>query len=443
MSQRQSWHVDRLVLENFRRYEHLTIDLSRDVTLLIGENGSGKTAVLDAIAVMLSLPVKELGGDPRGFKVEDARLTPDDLDSARRTATIEPSFPVHGWIEAVLEENSYSWETKLSSARGRTTRTGSDAQDFARDLSRSALEMSEHGEIHPILPVIASYGVDRLLTTGKAKNSHGTSRLATYETALDARSDLKRSSPFVSSLFQQVLAAQAYGDEYPTAARRQFEAIERACTIVLEPVGWSRLRWNPLIDGLTLFHPDHGTLPLDRMAAGTRIAAGLTIDLASRMARANPGLGAAELLTQTPGIVLVDEIDLHLHPIWQQRIVPSLREAFPRVQFILTTHSPQVISTVEPENIRILTERGIVIPEHSIGLRSNVVLQKLQGVDPAPAVPVRKQLDEYLDLVDAGEGHGQLAHKLRADLDRSMGGAEMNEELVRADAYLSFSRLGE
>lgn len=443
MSHIGDWHVDRLEVENFRRYERLDLDLSRQVTLLIGENGSGKTAVLDALSVMLGLLVKELGGKPHGFSADDARIVPRNLTSKTSTATLEPTFPVSGRVDTVVSGARFSWEKTLGSATGRTTWGGREVRESVAELARLAVAPEEGERATTVLPVLTYYGVERLLAVRRDQRPIGASRLAAYDAALDPRSDLKRLSKFVRSLHEQVLAADIYGDEDPAAARRQFAAIESACARVLAPVGWSRLRWNPMIDALTLSHDQHGTLPLEHLATGTKIAAGLTIDLASRMARANPDLGADDLLESTPGIVLIDEVDLHLHPIWQQRIVPSLRETFPRVQFVLTTHSPQVISTVEPENIRILTDHGIRTPKHSVGLRSNVVLHELQGVDPAPDVPIRDRLDEYLELVDSGEGRSPQAHELRAVLDREIGGAEMNEELVRADAYLTFSGLGE
>src|SRR5699024_5594381 len=233
----------------------------------------------------------------------------------------------------VVSGERFSWEKILGSATGRTTWGGRDVRDFVAGISRSAVEHGMSDGPPTTLPAIAYYGVERLLAVRRAQTPIGTSRMAAYDAALDPRSDLKRLSQFVSSLHEQVLAAEAFDDGDPSGARRQFDAIDRACSQVLTPVGWSRLRWNPLIDALTLSHPRYGTLPLDHLATGTKIAAGLTIDLASRMARANPHLGACDLLEQTPGIVLIDEVDLHLHPVWQQRIIPSLRETFPRIQF--------------------------------------------------------------------------------------------------------------
>ncbi len=88
------WHVDRLRLENFRHYRDLAIDFGPEATLLVGENGAGKTAILDALAVLLSTVISRLGGDSKSLNVSDARILPDELDSIARAATLEQVFPV-------------------------------------------------------------------------------------------------------------------------------------------------------------------------------------------------------------------------------------------------------------------------------------------------------------------------------------------------------------
>lgn len=100
-------------------------------------------------------------------------------------------------------------------------------------------------------------------------------------------------------------------------------------------------------------HETMGVLPLEALSDGTRSVISMAADLAYRMVRLNPDLGARAAL-ETPGIVLIDEVDMHLHPSWQQAVVYDVRKAFPNVQFIVTTHSPQVLSTVPAEAIRIL-----------------------------------------------------------------------------------------
>lgn len=433
------WHIARLTLENFRNYENLTIELGRSITLLIGENGAGKTSILDALAALLWTPLRQLSGDGRGarhIRPTDARRTPSDLDSRYRTSTVEQHYPVLVKAEGELGGQDFSWERELGSADGRTTWGGKEVRDFCGSIMDRAVSADDATD-DVTLPVLAYYGVERLVREVPQQGAIQLSRRGAYDLTLDPRSDLKRLFVFLESLDEQIVRAHAYNDPEPTAARQQFEAVEAACDRVLEPVGWHRMRWNSEIREVTFHHDEHGTLPLTMLATGTKIAAGLTIDLASRMARANPHLGAGDLLEETPGIVLIDEVDLHLHPTWQQRIVPALRRTFPRVQFVLTTHSPQVISTVEAESIRILDNSDVSTPEFSEGLRSNVILDRLQRTDPRPDVPMRANLDEYLDLVNAGEGRSKRALKLRGELDRVLGGAELNRELVDADTIIA------
>ncbi|MCS5713519.1 AAA family ATPase [Herbiconiux sp. CPCC 205716] len=192
------------------------------------------------------------------------------------------------------------------------------------------------------------------------------------------------------------------------------------------------------MEELTFSHNAHGTLPLSYLSSGIKIAAGLVIDLVSRIARANPGIGAHDLLQAAPGVVLIDEIDLHLHPLWQQRILPQLRKTFPRVQFIVTTHSPQVLSTVEAESIRIVDGNVVRLVDYSAGLRSDVIMDRILGTRPEPNLEVNEQLDRYVSLVNAGNGLTPEAHRLRELLDDELGGIANVPKLADADAEISF-----
>jgi predicted ATP-binding protein involved in virulence len=154
---------------------------------------------------------------------------------------------------------------------------------------------------------------------------------------------------------------------------------------------------------------------------------------------ADPALGT-KLLELVGGIVLIDEVDLHLHPSWQQQmIVGLLRQAFPQVQFIVTTHSPQVLSTVPPESIRVLRAADAVPVEYSEGLRSDVVLETILGTSPKPDVAARRQLDDYLTLVYDGRGGTSEARQLRQEIDARLGGVSNVRELADADAELAFA----
>ena len=104
------------------------------------------------------------------------------------------------------------------------------------------------------------------------------------------------------------------------------------------------------------------------------------LDLTRRLAQANPEL--ADPAAEAGAVVLIDEIDLHLHPKWQRQIVHNLRAAFPRCQFIATTHSPQVIGEVEHERIQIIADGQVYSPTHSYGVDSSRVLEEVMDSDP-------------------------------------------------------------
>jgi predicted ATP-binding protein involved in virulence len=142
-----------------------------------------------------------------------------------------------------------------------------------------------------------------------------------------------------------------------------------------------------------------------------------------------------------PGIVLIDEIDLHLHPQWQKTIVGSLRETFPKVQVVTTTHSPQVLSTVDASKIRVLKDSQVLRPRYSEGLRSDIVLSTVLDTPAEPDSEKRDRLRVYLSLVDAGKGKTPKATDLREEIELDMGGIDKVPELADADAAMTFQEL--
>ncbi len=134
--------------------------------------------------------------------------------------------------------------------------------------------------------------------------------------------------------------------------------------------------------------------------------------------------------------MLIDEVDMHLHPSWQQTVLYDLRKAFPLVQFIVTTHSPQVLTTVPPQSIRALRWNNDLIdiyqPDFSLGAASYQLLKDIQNVDARPqCVPVVKELKRYLDLVSEDKWDCPEALELRKSLDKWAAGRE--PALLRAD----------
>lgn len=431
MSFTRPWCVQALELQNFRCFEHLRLSFDDELTVLIGDNGAGKTAVLSGLAVMLSTIVRELDGAGRGFNLEDVRVVPRDLDSRAAVASMDARYPVVGTVSARLDGQTIEWSRSRLRRQGRTSWARNAAAEHAANL-RDRAARSHQDE--PMLPVIAVYGVERLVRNRKTSGEIGPSRFGAYAAALDSQSDMRRLSAFLRDLTVAVVSAEALGDPSADAARTQIQAIDLACTRALDSTGWGRPRWTQA--GVTLAHAEHGTLPLIQLSAGIRITAGLVIDLASRAGRANPSLGADELLGRVPGIVLIDEVDLHLHPSWQKHIIADLQHAFPRVQFIVTTHSPQVLSTVPAGQIRIIDGSTVSAVRHARGLRSDIVLDTVMHTSPEPATEGRELLERYMAAVYRGEGRSKEAMSLREQIEAEMGGIETVPELADADAYM-------
>ena len=128
---------------------------------------------------------------------------------------------------------------------------------------------------------------------------------------------------------------------------------------------------------------------------------------------------------------------MHLHPSWQQTVVSSLKQAFPNIQFVITTHSPQVLSTVPRECIRVLTTdvtRGSIAATPiapSYGEPSNDVLHAIMHVNPQPPVPEKAQLDELTSLVDQGQYESARAKELLCSMKQALN--EQHPQIQRIE----------
>ena len=136
------------------------------------------------------------------------------------------------------------------------------------------------------------------------------------------------------------------------------------------------MEWNKS-DGQT-----HAAL-FESLSDGERVMVALVADIARRACILNPQLGE-NVLKLTPGVVLIDEIDLHLHPRWQRQLPNGLKKAFPAMQFIATTHSPQILSELSPDEILLLQNETAENPEASYGLNSDRVLEDIMETASRP-----------------------------------------------------------
>ena len=183
---------------------------------------------------------------------------------------------------------------------------------------------------------------------------------------------------------------------------------------------------------------DGEDLDFAQLSDGEKCLLAMVADIARRLALANPG---APDPRAARAVVLIDEIELHLHPNWQREVIPRLQKTFPNCQFLVSTHSPQVLASVQAADVYLLDRStdGIFArrPNASFGRESNEILLELMDTPARPA-DIRKRLDDMFACIDAGDVAG--ARAIREELEAAIGVDE--PEFVRADMLLRLRGAG-
>lgn len=423
-------YIKSLHLENFRCYEKLDMDFEPKLTVIVGDNGRGKTAIFDALAKAFAPYLTIFGLQAGKISSGDARNILF-YDQERRIKGMEARYPVVIHAEGCLDEgNTFSWSCRLDGEDELSYNVADDGRGAALVENFKTWQTNEA----LVLLVLGYYGTQRIWQDSSLLQKYQSvpGRLRGYIECLEPSSSYNTFLGWLRDCRDEELLA----------------AVDEALNICLAHTGWSSPRYNEAIDKIVVTHPDYGELPItDALSDGSRAIISMVTDIAYRMVRLNPQLGrkAPQL---TPGIVLIDEVDMHLYPAWQQTIVGDLTAIFPQVQFILTTHSPQVLSTVPASSIRILEwdkeERGKVWvrrPGFSLGAESYQLLKDIQHVETRAAnLPIVQQLHRYLELVAQDRWDSEEAQSLRKILNEWSQGKE--PALLRADMDIRLRRAG-
>ena len=434
--------LDRIEMENYRRFPRLDVDFHPELTVIVAKNGCGKTAVLDAVAVALGPYIGAFDEAKNvNFQASDVRrVRAPNLGPAE----MESMYPLRMTAHGRIAGKPRTWSRELSGRRAHTTY--GDARvltDFGKSLQQRVREVAADGTVDfPTLPIISYYGTGRLwsekrLTSGR-KSTESTSRTTGYQDCLDSSSRYRIFADWFEKLCRMEYEERDSPDRL-AKIQDMLDAIRSSVDAVLSVSGWGRIAFKSSELGIVVEHEAEGILPVLWMSDGIRNMIALAADIAHRAVRLNSHLGR-NAARATPGIVLIDEVDMHLHPEWQQSVVQSFREAFPLIQLITTTHSPQVLTTVETAHIRVLSDDGHVIPLPqdigTYGAESSRVLQEIFSVyNRPPTVESVPKLHEYLGMVEAEEHDTERGRQLRKELEKSFG--QNDPDLLAADMRIS------
>ena len=375
------------------------------LTVLLAKNGKGKTTVLDSIRILLHPYVNEFikGASVHAY-ASDLHIVEDE--SSGHLEEVD-ALRVGAYVEMLGNVVPCS-RTLLNGGRKTTTKDVGDLLDFAVSI-RDARKVRRENQPWPL---VAFYGTGRLWATKKGQNRSDLTKtdIFGYEGCLEQVHDFRSVRDWLTKAVKKVRQEKTESLKPDLRVAEQYEVVRNALSLVLQEEGYmAELSVNvdtDELDILSLTPRGRVHVPVSGLSDGVKAVFSLVADIALRCARLNPcyRTDAARL---TEGVVMIDEVDLHLHPSWQQVILSTLQRAFPRLQFIVTTHSPQVVSSVPRECVRILTEDGgcslAEIPTE--GSTSAEILTDVFGVSariPAEISEVTHLIGRYGRLLDEG-----------------------------------------
>ena len=468
-------HLKSVTLTNFRCFDSLTVDLHPRLTVFVAENAGGKTTILDGIAVGLTPILTQ-------FSSANQRLSGPGI----KDTTDFRILPTQGRIElkapftqiAMLSTTGLRWDNWKASEKGAQPpeKIGQALLTPLSDITKSYAT-----EVIQTLPVFAYYGAQRGLIEIPTRLRENVTQEVNYNYptsglfgALDAQSDFKEMLKWFDAEESSELRKQKESpDELVKSVA--LAAVRRAITTVLggkyhAPHFDSKHKFCVLAD------EEPKKLQVSQLSQGYKSMLALVMDFARRLALANEHLAEADqgadvraaaltyyrrwndtddfddldLLDSgpalAPAIMLIDEVDLHLHPSWQQRVLGDLMRAFPGTQFIVTTHSPQVLTTVRKENIRRLAREVTAenpegqwvarMPDHSpLAQESADALAHIMGTYPRPPLPLIADLHAYEQLARAGLAETEEARAILARL--TTAGFEFNQADLSLFTFLA------
>jgi predicted ATP-binding protein involved in virulence len=425
-------HINNLNLKGFRAANALSLKLHERLNVFVGMNGAGKTSILDAVAIMLSWLVnriKHSGGSGRP-------IMESDIKNGEPAADVALALTVDGkelkW-NIVKVQKGYSRKVFSSSLV--------ELSEFAKQIQSELTERNRQVN----LPLLAYYPVNRAVLDIplRIREKHNFELLSAYDDSLTSganfrtffewfreREDLENEARRDrESLF-------AFSNNTPKAQfpDPQLSAVRMALNLFMPDFKNLTVRRNPL----RMEVEKNGVrLTVNQLSDGEKCLMAMVGDLARRMAIANP-------LHNNPlegeGIILIDEIDLHLHPKWQRMVIPKLGDVFPNCQFLISTHSPHVITHVQPESLFLLsmTSEGLeaLRPAESYGKTVERVLEDLMGLNTTRPSEVKEAINLIYEKIDLG--NLQEAKDSIDQLEKRIG---EDPELVKANVLIKRKEL--
>lgn len=385
--------LNSIQLLNYRCFSDITVRFDADFNVLAGANGSGKTTLLKGISESLAALVGYLPNTQALMSLNDESDVRFEMVEQQGRFRFERRYPVVIRARAVAFGEEMQWELTKKNALAYAEILGRLPGTAALEKSGSIPTLGSPSRISDFtLPVAAFYRANRHWNSREisevAAATARNSRMDAYANWQDSSFDAGALLTWViSKSLERAQSSAQSGKKFDEIEDDELALVNSALSAALE--GAKGLYYDLLQKSLMVRWERAAAAgvpetPFANLSDGQRAIVGLVVDIARRMCLLNPHLGA-QVIRETPGIVLIDELDIHLHPKWQRAITRGLRAAFPCVQFIAASHSPQILSELQPTEIIVLEPGATSHPEASYGLDSSSILEEVMMAKSRPA----------------------------------------------------------
>ena len=345
----EQFYLKDIELFHFRKFENVTYELNPRMNVIIGKNASGKTAILEAATVILGAYLtafKEYVPSRFGHNISDSDVLKETLKQVKNvavTATVQ-QFPCKISSHFIWDKSLKKCVRSLEKAGGRTKFIGKNPmREVVEGWEKAIREAdgSDAGQIYPLVLYLSSARLWNENRTGEMDRIPG--RTDAYQRCLDPKRG--NQTPFEYIKLLGNLASEENDGKPLPAYEVIMDAVKYSLKEELEP--GQQVLYSSRYGEIAVKNSDGTVINFSALSDGYRNVIKIVTDIATKMCILNPYL-EKDTLKLTPGIVVIDELDLSLHPTWQRRIIRILKELFPKVQFICATHSPFIIQSLEP-----------------------------------------------------------------------------------------------
>ncbi|MBO1059736.1 MAG: AAA family ATPase [Aphanizomenon flos-aquae CP01] len=380
-----------LELHNFRCFEHKIFEFSDQFNVIIGDNGTGKTAFSDALGLIIAVFIYRLA-EIRENTFQNKSLIQDSDIRQVRNQKIEWKLPVNLFCKSIINDVQLEWSTTRINSRINSINQSLNILQFA-DYLREKVNNSQNIN----LPLVAYYGTSRLWW--KRQNNQ---ELEDNQALEDMRNSPTRQSRFwgytecLDPRSNLILDWFKFEIRFGEGSVTTHPAILNALS-VCQIDNWIEIKYDDREDNLVVRSLDGNSQIFNKLSDGVKNMVAMVADIAYRAAVLNPQFNG-EAARLTPGVVLIDEIDLHLHPKWQRRVVEDLKRTFPKIQFFATTHSPFIIQSLKANELINLDNRDGEYVKKSI----EDIVENVQGVE------LPQQSERWKNMMEAAQEYYQV-----------------------------------